>query len=838
MSASLVAPSDDAPARPTRGRHAAAASGDDEIGLYTWQREALTAWAAAGQCGVVEAVTGSGKTRVAIAAIAYAVAEQRHVVVLVPTVELQRQWTDELNRWLPGVRVGGVGGGRDDGFTGGVRVLVALVHSASRRQLTRPGHAALLVADECHRYAAETFSRALHPAYTSRLGLTATYERDDGAHERYLDGYFGRVVYRLWYDRALREKVIAPFDVALVGVELSRAERATYDEHSDGLDHAARRLCGLSPELRELSSVEFLKAVSQLAVLDDGDQVTLAARAYMFHYSRRRGLLADTAAKYRLLTELAPVIAAAHGSLVFTQTQQSARQATETLAALGIATTAVYSGLDSSERHERMADFRAGAVRMLAAPRVLDEGVDVPEADLAVIVAANRSRRQLVQRLGRVVRRKYDGRPGRLVVLYAADTVEDPDVAGDEHLRAVLPHARNVEYFTAPRDAVALRQFLYRCSEDRDPPSPDIDQALSAYRPRHAAPDMPAPNVAPRSPVDLPWEAIPTAPSAELPRRRRPGLIYDPHPEPVRPEAVKAPDSLRRYLKQIGGVALLTAEQEVDLAKRVEAGVYAAERLREAEENGEKLATQMRRDLRRIVRDGERCRNHLLEANLRLVVGIARRHRGRGLEFLDLIQEGNLGLIRAVEKYDWTSGYRFSTYATWWIRQAITRAVADKGRCIRLPVHLVEVVNRLDRIDRELVQDLGRRPTAAELAKELDVTPAQVLKLQLDAQPAISLDELLDQGVDVEDPEADAAHEAVTFTLLQDQLQWVLQTLPEREAGVIKLRFGLTDGQPRTLEEIGQVYGLTRERIRQIEVKTMATLRHPSRSQFLRDYLD
>ncbi|WP_107658117.1 RNA polymerase sigma factor [Nocardia suismassiliense] len=309
-------------------------------------------------------------------------------------------------------------------------------------------------------------------------------------------------------------------------------------------------------------------------------------------------------------------------------------------------------------------------------------------------------------------------------------------------------------------------------------------------------------------------------------------------------ELTASADSVRAYLKQIGKVALLNAEEEVELAKRIEAGLYAAEKVREFTEQGEKLPVAMRRDYTWIVRDGNRAKNHLLEANLRLVVSLAKRYTGRGMAFLDLIQEGNLGLIRAVEKFDYTKGYKFSTYATWWIRQAITRAMADQARTIRIPVHMVEVINKLGRIQRELLQDLGREPTPEELAKEMDITPEKVLEIQQYAREPISLDQTIgDEGDSqlgdfIEDSEAVVAVDAVSFTLLQDQLQSVLETLSEREAGVVRLRFGLTDGQPRTLDEIGQVYGVTRERIRQIESKTMSKLRHPSRSQVLRDYLD
>jgi RNA polymerase primary sigma factor len=309
-------------------------------------------------------------------------------------------------------------------------------------------------------------------------------------------------------------------------------------------------------------------------------------------------------------------------------------------------------------------------------------------------------------------------------------------------------------------------------------------------------------------------------------------------------ELTASADSVRAYLKQIGKVALLNAEEEVELAKRIEAGLYATQLMSEMADKGEKLPAAQRRDMAWICRDGDRAKNHLLEANLRLVVSLAKRYTGRGMAFLDLIQEGNLGLIRAVEKFDYTKGYKFSTYATWWIRQAITRAMADQARTIRIPVHMVEVINKLGRIQRELLQDLGREPTPEELAKEMDITPEKVLEIQQYAREPISLDQTIgDEGDSqlgdfIEDSEAVVAVDAVSFTLLQDQLQSVLETLSEREAGVVRLRFGLTDGQPRTLDEIGQVYGVTRERIRQIESKTMSKLRHPSRSQVLRDYLD
>ncbi|MGD0683641.1 MAG: RNA polymerase sigma factor [Streptosporangiaceae bacterium] len=300
-------------------------------------------------------------------------------------------------------------------------------------------------------------------------------------------------------------------------------------------------------------------------------------------------------------------------------------------------------------------------------------------------------------------------------------------------------------------------------------------------------------------------------------------------------------DPVKDYLKQIGKVPLLNAEQEVELAKRIEAGLFAEEKL--AEGRGT-LRPEARGDLEWIADDGRRAKNHLLEANLRLVVSLAKRYTGRGMLFLDLIQEGNLGLIRAVEKFDYTKGYKFSTYATWWIRQAITRAMADQARTIRIPVHMVEVINKLARVQRQMLQDLGREPTPEELAAELDMTPEKVIEVQKYGREPISLHTPLGEDGDsefgdlIEDSEAIQPGEAVSFTLLQEQLHSVLDTLSEREAGVVSMRFGLTDGQPKTLDEIGKVYGVTRERIRQIESKTMSKLRHPSRSQVLRDYLD
>jgi RNA polymerase primary sigma factor len=301
-------------------------------------------------------------------------------------------------------------------------------------------------------------------------------------------------------------------------------------------------------------------------------------------------------------------------------------------------------------------------------------------------------------------------------------------------------------------------------------------------------------------------------------------------------------DPVKDYLKQIGKVALLNAAEEVELAMRIEAGLFAEEKLSQMPDSEKR--NQLGRELTWVARDGQRAKSHLLGANLRLVVSLAKRYTGRGMQFLDLIQEGNLGLIRAVEKFDYTKGFKFSTYATWWIRQAITRAMADQARTIRIPVHMVEVINKLARVQRQMLQDLGREPTPEELSRELDMTPEKVIEVQKYGREPISLHTPLGEDGDsefgdlIEDTEAVVPADAVGFTMLQKQLESLLDSLSEREAGVIRMRFGLGDGMPKTLDQIGDTFGVTRERIRQIESKTMAKLRHPSRSQSLRDYLE
>ncbi len=382
--------------------------------LRPWQRDALAAWHAAGRRGVVEAVTGAGKTFVGVCAARDAVAAGDRALVLVPTRELQEQWVRVLFEQLPDVAVGRLGGGRQDEL-GECDVLVAIVHSAAARSL-RPRPGDVLVADECHRYGAPTFAQALEAGFEQRLGLTATYEREDDGVATYLQPFFGDVVFRLWYDRALADGVIAPFDIALGAVQLTPEEQQRYDDCGERMEKAARNLewrHGIARRPYE----QFMAQVSRVARGERSDPLSIAARAYLGPMSARRALLAESRGKLDALALLEPAVRRAQGALVFTQTKESAESAAGLFEEAGIPAAALYSGLDDDDRRDRMDAFRERASQLLAAPRVLDEGVDVPEADLAVIVAASRSRRQLVQRLGRVLRPKSDGRPARLVLL-------------------------------------------------------------------------------------------------------------------------------------------------------------------------------------------------------------------------------------------------------------------------------------------------------------------------------------------------------------------------------------------------------------------------------------
>ncbi|HEX9226172.1 MAG TPA: sigma-70 family RNA polymerase sigma factor [Arthrobacter sp.] len=803
MSTSLTQrPKDPAlPAIPA-DRHISAA--DDYPGLYTWQQEAMDSWRAAGRRGVIEAVTGAGKTRVGIAAAFEAVRRGYKVLVLVPTAELQTQWLRALKDGLPGPRRGALGDNHHDSLDT-VDILVAIVHSAATRQTLRDHKAGLVIADECHRYAAPMFAEALETGYTWRLGLSATYERADGEHLVRLAPFFGDIVFRLWYDRALADKIIAPFDIAMVGVELTPAERDAYDTFTETMSRVSKSL-EIYLGIPRHPFAPFITAVAGLAESKIDSPGPAMARKYMAAMTGRQNLLAETPTKRMALAALNPAITASGPTLVFTQTKKSALAAAQVCAAMGNPAATVMSGMGRDDRAAALGDFRDGTAKVLTAPRVLDEGIDVPEADLGIMVAASSSQRQLVQRLGRVIRKKADGRAGRFVVLYSRNTVEDPAVRGDEYLGAVVPFARRQGTFRIETDVAAIEEFL-------------------AYT---------APlEVAPESPV----ETEPEAPSEPFILEAEEGDWTD---GPVLEGSIT--DDVRLYLTQISDFDLLSVEEVVDLAKAIEAGLYAEHVLATARPEARRAILE----LEEIASQGRAATLALVNGNLRLVVSIAKRHSGRGMDFLDLIQEGNTGLYRAVQKFDYSKGFKFSTYATWWIRQAITRAIADQSRTIRIPVHFHEQMVRVYLAERSFLESHGRDGTVEEIAELIDRPVREVLAVRHHRVLPLSLDfevpngmggvELL--GEAIFDPEELTAYDSAVLDMLRAAVHEALDRLTEREAGVLSYRFGLATGEFMTLDQIGVIYGVTRERIRQIESKALHALREPAVTSRLRDYFD
>ena len=779
-------------------------SADDYPGLYTWQQEAMDSWRAAGRRGVIEAVTGSGKTRVGIAAAFEAVRRGFKVLILVPTAELQSQWLRALKSGLPGARRGALGDDHHDSLDT-VDILVAIVHSAATRQTLRDHKAGLIIADECHRYAAPMFAEALETGYTWRLGLSATYERTDGEHLTRLAPFFGDIVFRLWYDRALADRIIAPFDIAMVGVELTPAERDEYDTFTETMSRVSKSL-EIYLGIPRHPFAAFVTAVASLAESKIDSPGPAMARKYMAAMTGRQNLLAETPTKRMALAALNPAITASGPTLVFTQTKKSALSAAQVCAAMGNPAATVMSGMSRDDRAAALGSFRDGTAKVLTAPRVLDEGIDVPEADLGIMVAASSSQRQLVQRLGRVIRKKADGRAGRFVVLYSRNTVEDPAVRGDEYLGAVVPFARRQGTFRIETDVQAIEEFL-------------------AY-------------VAP--PEDVP--AVPEAPVATTPDEP---FTLEPEEgdwskDPVLEGSIT--DDVRLYLKQIGDFDLLTAEEVVDLAKAIEAGLYAEHVLATAPPEGRRAILE----LEHVASQGRAAVLRMVNGNLRLVVSIAKRHSGRGMDFLDLVQEGNTGLYRAVQKFDYSKGFKFSTYATWWIRQAITRAIADQSRTIRIPVHFHEQMVRVFIAERTFLESQGRDGTVEEIAELIDRPVREVLAVRHHRVPPVSLDwevpngeggvELLGEGIF--DPDEPTAHDSAVFDVLRAAVHEALDRLTEREAGVLAYRFGLATGESMTLDQIGTIYGVTRERIRQIETKALLALRAPAVTSRLRDFFD
>ena len=810
----------------TRSAVANIPAADDYGFLYPWQQEALDAWHNNARRGVIEAVTGSGKTRLGVAAAHEAVRQGVKVLILVPTSELQNQWLATLKRDFPAATTGALGNGHSASLDV-VDVLVAIVHSAATRETLRAHKAGLLIADECHRYAAPLFAAALGQGYNWRLGLTATYERNDGGHHETLSPYFGGVVFNLWYDRALADDVIAPFDIALVGVELAPTERVRYDKLSEVMSESSRYL----EQFANVPRAPFHAFIAAVAALAGSASLTAEAglaRKYMKAMSGRLSLLAETKTKGMALAALHNPVAESAGTLVFTQTQTSARSAQDIYRSVGCTASAIYSGMKPEERKQGLVDFSNRDAQVLAAPRILDEGVDVPEADLGIIVAANRSQRQMVQRLGRVIRKKKDGRAGRLVVLYALNTVEDPEVQGEEFLGRVLPFARRYEFFEIATGVAAIEDFL-RYPEPAEAPAGSVvphEPAASEpqERERHQEPGQTEHTPAPL--FDLPTDDSEDDEPAEL----------------LADFANLSDDIVTDYLKAVGKFPLLNAELEVELGKTIEAGLMAAHKLKHAVLE----SRRERRDLEILVCLGEQAVELMVNSNLRLVVSLAKKYTGRGMQFIDLIQEGNLGLMRAVQKFDYALGNKFSTYATWWIRQAITRAVADLGRTIRVPVHMEEQINKLRAVKHQLSIVLDRDPSVAELAKELGLSTIQVRDMFAWSAPVFSMDQHVPDGrggseplsEQLFDPTEFSAHDHAEHSALRKAIEVLLDSLAEREATVLAMRYGLADGEPKTLEDIGRVYGVTRERIRQIESKAIKELREGSGCGTVRTFLN
>lgn len=771
--------------------------------LWRWQQEALDTWRRSDARGVIEAVTGAGKTMLGITAAFEAFKNGIKTLVLVPTAELQSQWQRRLSETIPQALIGTLGNGRHDSLAD-CDILVSIINSAARSTLLAEHQQGLIIADECHRYAAPAFVKALSSRFEYRLGLTATYSRPDQAHSSELDPYFGGVVFRLWYDRALNDKVIAPFHLAFVGVSLNPDERAEYDQVTHTITKMGRAL-SVRLKLQGARGNIFFKKIHQLAGRENNHSPeAIMARRYMDAVARRQRVLSDSVAKQNLLTELAPVIWKSAGTLVFSETIDTSSAAGQTLAGVGIRTEVISSESKPQERRGALQRFALGHAKALCAPRILDEGIDVPEADLAIVVSASRQSRQIVQRLGRVIRRKHDGGPGRYVHLYAMDTIEDLKHGKADHLEPILEPAARTGYFQE-HQVRELRRFLL---VEPEVPSQIPPEAIGTpAQSTETTEEAPAPETS-------------SSTDAEIVLRIEIDEADDDDPVPERlRDTPISDDPVRQYLEQIGEPGLLTAEEEVELAKTIEAGLYAQHVL----ETQRFSARSELRALEWVVRDGIRARERFIACNLRLVVSIAKRYvtPNLKLDFLDIIQEGNLGLVRAVEKFDFTQGHKFSTYATWWIRQAITRAIADTARTIRLPVHVVEDLNKWRR-DPEQNKDLAEK---AERILRLEPFPLERL-LELDAVKGMFNDRrsLLDEYTQHSDQVLAGPELALLELERRQAVEDMVFLLPARDSEIIRRRHGWYTDEPETLDAIGRHFGVTRERIRQIEKKALTAL--------------
>lgn len=822
--------------------------GDERLNLYAWQEEAFEAWVRAGRRGIVEAVTGAGKTRLGLAAIAAAAIEGRQTLLIVPTIELLHQWFHEIRDLLPWVKVGRLGDQYRDTFVFH-QVVVATVQSALKQVQSGPlnsligNSGRLMVVDEVHRLAGDTFAQVLHKSYSWRLGLSATYERPDEKHLEHLDPYFGGVIYRLWYERAKADNLIAPFDVALIGVDLEPDEYREYADLSEQIRSTHRSLQGyMSPAAPSVSV--FMSIVAGWAAEDNISARTILARKYMRAVTSRQRLLSETTVKLRKLSMLSPALQESRSTLIFSLTRAGAEEAASQVSQDGVSATAVFSEMNRTDRNLQMAAFRKGNLPILAAPRVLDEGVDVPEAELAIVLAANRSKRQLVQRLGRVIRRKPDGRAGKFVFFYAKGTIEDPEISGDAHLNEILPHARNLGWFVLPEDIDEILQFLKNPASKTPPPPPRKGRYSKPESHTPISPD-PGPAKAQNQTYNEVKRITTVTPQPPVRTTTAPSEDEDDAwdgevPEQLKGRAFLGRDSVHLYLRQIGAYKLLSAHEEVRLGREIEAGVLAYDRLI----RGEYQFRRERRELETIVRQGKQAHRTFICANLRLVVNISKRYTPRAgtLDFLDLIQEGNLGLERALQMWDFTRGLKFSTYATWWIQQSIQRAIDSTSRTIRLPVHRMESLRKAQTLWTKALETVDEERAHTLVAKELGLTNEELDQLFSLERTPMTLERrvwIIEPGhiqeVSFGDKILDDFAEDLDVSLMEQDLRSTvdaaLRELQPRQERVLRLRFGIHEpgsehfgDDPRTLDAIGQELDLTRERIRQIVNQTTRDL--------------
>lgn len=790
--------------------------------LWAWQAEALDAWHQSRCRGVVEAVTGAGKTMIGITAAFEAFRQGIKVLVLVPTADLQTQWQRRLMETLPQADVGTLGNGRKDSLSS-CDILVAIINSATRGDLLKEHSEGLLIADECHRYAAQSFSKALQSDFCYRLGLTATYQRPDKANTKVLDPYFGSVVFQMWYDRALSDAVIAEFDIAFVGVTLTNSERGDYQVASSAISKFGMSLKN-KLNLQDVSFDQFMLTVQSLAKRkNDPSPVVFMARKYLEAVVKRQQVLTNAKNKMKILEGISPVIAESQGTLVFSQTVDSSTQAAHLLQRSGIETKAVSSSSKPHERHGAMQLFANGFAKVLCAPRILDEGIDVPDSDMAVVLSGSKQPRQTIQRLGRIIRRKADGRHGRFVVLYAINTIEDDSRNRDQQFGSVLPAARHIGDFDESQIR-ELRKFLRApAPEQQELPDSSISRSDESAG-GDSTPDFAVsagssePDVGEPSSVKVP-EAPNLTPQPIV-------LLKEVDDEGELPEVLrKVPDPddfVGLYLKQIAQFPLLSAEEEVEVAQRIEAGMYADHLL-----GLERYSSRRERhDLEWVRADGRAAFNQMVTSNLRLVVSIAKKYSRSKVELLDRIQEGNFGLVRAVQKFDYAKGNKFSTYATWWIRQSIDRGNADFSNTIRIPVHLVEKFPEYWQCEKDDKSRAACDHDHSAVERALRIQPSSLdayLDLQWDGHYAESRTSFDDRIADPEVFTVDSESTILGLELM-DKLASIINMLPAREAEIIRRRFGWFGGEPQTLDVIGRHYNITRERVRQLEKKSLEQL--------------